>query len=616
MIDFKKIKLVVWDLDDTFWEGTLSEGDVQSVERNLELVKMLSDQGIINAVCSKNDKEPAEARLNEMGVGEYFVFNSIDWTPKGPRIHAMLQEMGLRATNVLFLDDNPVNLGEALHFEPQLMTGGPKEISLLNEWTKAQPASDMEHKRLQQYRVLEQKQTSKKKFANNEDFLFISHTCVTIRKDCLENIDRIHELILRTNQLNYTKLRSTKEELQKVLESNDYDCGYVEVRDDFGDYGTVGFYALRKGDRTFEHFLFSCRTIGQGVEQWVYATLGYPNLKVVGEVVNPVTDAPAPAWINQEKKVGKNDSRGISEGGRILVKGPCDLENALHYLQADDRIDKEFTYVKPGTNETYFAHNHSAHILDLLLSPTQKKEMQDDCAFVDGEMLEGKFFSGQYEWIVLSTFLESDFGVYHKRSNPKLRVVIGGWEKPLHDAQFRFWYQTRNPEQPYYFLTDEQIDCFVKHYEFEGHTTPQGYLSFLDTVLPLLPEKTKLCLILGATKYHEDEVKVRLHRELNEAIKSYSASHPRVRYVELDACVMGRGDYTNQINHFRREVYYRMSQEIVKVLSGEGVVGLKNAAKVFAWLDGFAWWVSRHMKEGGWIKTALRRAYRKAKGMK
>ena len=28
MYDFEKIKLIVWDLDDTFWSGTLSEGDV------------------------------------------------------------------------------------------------------------------------------------------------------------------------------------------------------------------------------------------------------------------------------------------------------------------------------------------------------------------------------------------------------------------------------------------------------------------------------------------------------------------------------------------------------------------------------------------------------------
>ena len=33
------IKLVIWDLDDTFWTGTLSEGDVELVEDNVVVVR-------------------------------------------------------------------------------------------------------------------------------------------------------------------------------------------------------------------------------------------------------------------------------------------------------------------------------------------------------------------------------------------------------------------------------------------------------------------------------------------------------------------------------------------------------------------------------------------------
>ena len=546
-----------------------------------------------------------------MGVAEQFVFNSIDWSPKGPRISSLLKEMGLRATNALFIDDNPVNLNEALHYEPALMTADPKDIKGLSEWVSNQEPKDKEHNRLSQYIVLQKKQESKQSYSSNEEFLFSTHTRVEIRKDCLNNVERIHELILRTNQLNFTKVRSSLEELQAVLKDNGFDCGYVNVRDDFGDYGTVGFYALRKEDRTLVHFLFSCRTIGQGVEQWVYARLGFPHLETAGEVVNRVTEAPSPAWINQEERFAADSFSAIAGEGRILIKGPCDLENTLHYIKADERIEREFTYVKPGTNETYFAHNHSAHILDLLLSQRQKQELLEDCHFVDPPMLDGKFFSGEYDWIVLSTFLESDFGVYHKKTDPQISVVIGDWAKPLCDLRYRAWYQTRNPEQPYYSLSDIDINRFVDQYEYRGHTTPEQYVDFLNAVLSKLPAKTRLCLILGATKYHEDEVKVRLHRALNDAVKAYAVSHPQICYVELDDCIEGRDDYGNQINHFRRIVYYRLSQKIVKVLSGEG---LQSTAKLFVWLDGLAWWISRHMKEGGELKALLRRAYRWAKG--
>ena len=47
MYRFEKIKLVIWDLDETFWSGTLSEGEVQTTEQNIELIKRLSDVGIV-----------------------------------------------------------------------------------------------------------------------------------------------------------------------------------------------------------------------------------------------------------------------------------------------------------------------------------------------------------------------------------------------------------------------------------------------------------------------------------------------------------------------------------------------------------------------------------------
>ena len=41
----KKIKLIIWDLDETFWEGTLSEEGIKPIERHKELVISLSRRG-------------------------------------------------------------------------------------------------------------------------------------------------------------------------------------------------------------------------------------------------------------------------------------------------------------------------------------------------------------------------------------------------------------------------------------------------------------------------------------------------------------------------------------------------------------------------------------------
>ena len=98
-IDFTNIKLIIWDLDDTFWKGTLSEGPVIPIPENNVLIKSLTDHGIVNSICSKNDWQPTVDKLQELAVNDFFVFKSIDWTPKGPRISQLIKDMGLRPVN-------------------------------------------------------------------------------------------------------------------------------------------------------------------------------------------------------------------------------------------------------------------------------------------------------------------------------------------------------------------------------------------------------------------------------------------------------------------------------------------------------------------------------------
>ena len=123
MYQFEKIKLVIWDLDETFWQGTISEGTVVIPEQNLALIKRLTDIGVVNSICSKNDADSTMEYLKKQDLEQYFVFASINWEPKGARIKQLISDMQLRPVNVLFLDDNPSNLGEAKHFCAGLQIG-------------------------------------------------------------------------------------------------------------------------------------------------------------------------------------------------------------------------------------------------------------------------------------------------------------------------------------------------------------------------------------------------------------------------------------------------------------------------------------------------------------
>ena len=241
MYQFDRIKLVIWDLDDTLWKGTISEEDVVIPAMHRQLLQRLTDIGVVNSICSKNDWEPVQIELEKEGLLSYFVFPSVNWEAKGNRIKQLINDMQLRPANVLFLDDNPSNREEARFFCPDIMTDGPESIAQLYREALKSEKRDSEHKRLKQYRILEEKRREKAQYASNEAFLMESDIRVEVRHDCLKQIDRIHELILRSNQLNFTKLRSTKGELDRLLRETDVDSGYCIVSDRFGEYGIVGF---------------------------------------------------------------------------------------------------------------------------------------------------------------------------------------------------------------------------------------------------------------------------------------------------------------------------------------------------------------------------------------
>lgn len=145
------VRLVIWDLDETFWRGTLVEGGIELVPESLAIVRELNRRGIMSAICSKNSLDQVRPRLEQAGTWEEFIFPSIDWTPKGPRIARQVERIQLRPASVLFIDDNPLNLNEALHFVPDLQTAGPALIPGMLDDPRFKGKPDPDLKRLEQY---------------------------------------------------------------------------------------------------------------------------------------------------------------------------------------------------------------------------------------------------------------------------------------------------------------------------------------------------------------------------------------------------------------------------------------------------------------------------------
>ncbi|MFL6125195.1 HAD-IIIC family phosphatase, partial [Actinophytocola sp.] len=82
-----RIKCVVWDLDDTLWDGILLEDPAVAVREDVvKLLHTLDERGILNSVASRNDHDLAMRRLAEAGLDEMFLYPRISWGPKSAAV--------------------------------------------------------------------------------------------------------------------------------------------------------------------------------------------------------------------------------------------------------------------------------------------------------------------------------------------------------------------------------------------------------------------------------------------------------------------------------------------------------------------------------------------------
>lgn len=610
-MDLSKIKLVIWDLDDTFWSGTLSEGEITPINENIKLIKDLTNCGIVNSICSKNDYEPTVKKLQELEIDEYFVFKSIDWSPKGQRVSKMIKDMGLRPVNCLFIDDNVVNLNEAKYYSPDLIIDEPDIIGKIISGVKELPLGDEKHKRLNQYKVLEKKQEAKESADDNLAFLWSTNTKVEIKKDCLDQLERLTELANRTNQLNFTKRRTTKEELQELLEDKAVKAGYVTVKDKFGDYGIVGFYAIRNNECI--HFLFSCRTIGQGVEQYVYSTLGWPELTIIGDVVNTVEKVEAPKWINQENvEIEVQDN--IKSHAKIIFKGACDLRILATFLKADNIIE-EFTYVGLKKGNSIEHHNHSINYLSLpFLTTEEKKELLDECIFNDEEMFDTQMYDKDVSLIFLSTQIEPNLGIYRNKETG-YKIAWGEYKFPLTDPKNWDGYTRGTIFNAGNKFTNEWLKSFQEKYEFIGRLTPAEFIDNLGTIINKISPKAKICLLLGSEIPYEankEEAYADRHlyyKEINDLLRQYAKENERIFLLDFNEYIKGQNSFTDNINHYQRSVYYEASYKANEYI--ELATGFKAKERSYLYLiyEKFAAYLGRNISRNSTFYKILRKLY-------
>lgn len=273
-----KFKCIIWDLDNTLWDGILVEDGPEKIRIRPEVVdaiKKTDERGILHSIASKNNYEDAIRILQLNGVNEYFLHPQIDWHPKSRSIAQIIQLLNIGADAVAFVDDQQFEREEVKAVLPQVTVIDAADAANIPDQLQCRvPVTAESKNRRLMYRQEEQRKSAMQ--SHNGDYLTFLKDCrieLGIRPLNDSNIERVYELAQRTNQLNFSGNRYGRAQLTEILRSPFLETYVIDCTDRFGDYGIVGFGVVDVRQPRLLDLMFSCRVQGKRVEHAVLSFL-------------------------------------------------------------------------------------------------------------------------------------------------------------------------------------------------------------------------------------------------------------------------------------------------------------------------------------------------------
>lgn len=309
-------KVLVLDLDNTLWGGVVGEVGPQGIElagsvngeAHLAVqsyAKQLMDRGILLAVCSKNNladaQEPFKKNTDMILQLEDFAAFEASWDPKAVGLKKIAQTLRLGLDSFVFLDDNPAEREHIRQALPEVevvdLTNDPSEyVSFLENglWFEAINLTKEDQKRSQQYRIEAERRALLDDIGSLDQYLESLAMEAEVKPLDDQDMSRVLQMIVKTNQFNLTTRRHNHEVLTALWASKDGIALTLRMNDRFGEYGLVSFIlGVPLADEAnkvinIDTWLMSCRVIGRTVEHFLFnhflnqaKALGYH--KIVGE---------------------------------------------------------------------------------------------------------------------------------------------------------------------------------------------------------------------------------------------------------------------------------------------------------------------------------------------
>ncbi len=283
-------KVLVLDLDNTLWGGTVGEDGVAGLKlgpdypgayfQSLQRAALdLARRGVLLAVASKNNEADAMeviAKHPSMLIRpEHLATHRINWQPKPQNIIDMAKELNLGLDSFVFLDDNPAEREAVRRGCPDVtVVELPKDPARYAECLRRVAAFerhavlDEDRDRTRLYQEERERRDLMSGAGSLEEYLHALKVAVDIKPMTAATLARAAQLTQKTNQLNMTTRRYSEAQLEQLAREPGVGVYVLDASDRFGDNGLVGVAITRLAGAVtdIDTFLLSCRVIGRGVE--------------------------------------------------------------------------------------------------------------------------------------------------------------------------------------------------------------------------------------------------------------------------------------------------------------------------------------------------------------
>ena len=293
----KKKKCLILDLDNTIWGGVIGDDGVHGLilgrdhpvgEAFLNFqryVKDLQRRGIILAICSKNDAENAKEGFSHpdcaLKIEDFSAFKA-NWDPKPDNIREIAAELNIGLDSIVFVDDNAA--------ERALVAGQLPEVAVPEVGSDVSRFAEvLEHERYFEvdkivlddlnrsayYSSNAQRSAYEADFHDYGEFLASLEMTAEIGPFVPVYMERISQLINKTNQFNLTTRRYTSAEVEAISRDQAFITLYGRLVDRFGDNGLVSVLIGRVADEAVELdlWLMSCRVLKREMEYAMFDAL-------------------------------------------------------------------------------------------------------------------------------------------------------------------------------------------------------------------------------------------------------------------------------------------------------------------------------------------------------